>query len=384
MYFATFVLKNLTRRPVRTALTVLGLAVAVGSLVTLLGISHNVERAVTDSLVQRQVALVIQQAGKSGGLNSDFSDYFVDATAKIPGVSGVSAAVVDLIDRTNDSGSTDQVMIQGWRPDNFAFEDMKLVAGRKLEPGEHNKAMLGSTLAGNLGKAVGETVVLGSNNRFEIVGVFKSFVVFEDGGAILSLDDARKLTAKRVTGFSVRVDPNASNREALIENVRQQIEALRDPEDPTVRLSAQPPESYVNSLSHLKLIRAMTWMVAVVALVMGVVSMLNTMVMSVMERTQEIGILRAVGWPRGRVMRMILGESLGLGVVAAVVGILGAAAALYLLTLSPQVNGFVESGLAFSVALRGFVITAVIGLIGGTYPAFRAARLLPTEAIRHD
>jgi putative ABC transport system permease protein len=112
--------------------------------------------------------------------------------------------------------------------------------------------------------------------------------------------------------------------------------------------------------------------------------MLNTMVMSVLERTHEIGILRAVGWPRGRVVRMVLGEAVVLGLAAAAVGAAGAVATTYLLTRFPQVNGFIEGGIAPVVIAEGFGLTALIGLLGGLYPAIRAARLLPTEAIRHD
>ena len=390
LYFVTFIAKNLARRPVRSALTVLGLAVAVGGVIALLGISYNVERSVESSFDRRRIDLVVTQAGKSSGLNSDFREYMVDEARKLPDVAQVAGAIVNLIDVTRESGYTDQVMIQGWRPDNFGFEDLDVTAGRKLQPGDTRKTILGSTLAANLKKGVGDTVVFGRDdpdnpeNRYEIVGVFKSFVVFEDGGAIIPLDDARKLTGMRITGFSVRLKKASPDSTEEIDRVRKQIEALRDPEDPSVRLAAQSPESYVSTVSHLKLIRAVSWLVSAIGLLIGVIGMLNTMVMSVVERTQEIGILRAVGWPRGRVVRMILGESVLLGVAAAVLGTVGAVAGSYLLTLSPKVNGFIHGGIAPVVIAEGLGLTVLIGVLGGAYPAFRAARLLPTEAIRHD
>jgi putative ABC transport system permease protein len=128
----------------------------------------------------------------------------------------------------------------------------------------------------------------------------------------------------------------------------------------------------------------MAWIVSLVALLIGVISMLNTMAMSVLERTQEIGILRAVGWPRERIVRMVLGEAVALGLAAAVVGTVGAIAVTHILARTPKVNGFIEGGVPLYVILQSFGITVVLGLLGGTYPAYRAARLLPTEAIRHD
>jgi putative ABC transport system permease protein len=389
MYFVTFLLKNLSRRPVRTALTVLGLAVALGGVVALLGVSHTVQKSVESSFERRRIDLVVQQAGRSSGLNSDFSQWFADEARKIPGVT-IAEAVVNLIDVTRGSGYSDQVMIQGWEPDNFAYDNLDFVSGRRVAPGEHQKVMLGNTLAGNLGKKVGDTIVFGRDdpdntaNRYEVVGIFKSPDVFESGAAIVSLEDARALTSVRVTGFSVRVARTNPDSTAEIDAVRKQIEALRDPDDPSVRLTAQPPSSYVTSLSHLKLIRAMSWLVSAIGLVIGVIGMLNTMVMSVIERTQEIGILRAVGWSPMRVVQMVLGESVVLGVLAAVLGTVGAVAATHILTLFPQVNGFIAGGIAPVVIAEGLALTVLIGVVGGVYPAVRAARLLPTEAIRHD
>ncbi|MBX9580798.1 MAG: ABC transporter permease [Gemmataceae bacterium] len=384
MYFVTFLAKNLLRRPVRTALTVLGLSVAVGSMVALLGISHNVAASVEQSFVKRGIDLVVTQAGKGSDLNSDFDQNLVDQARQIPGVVGVDDAVVDVFNLTRDTGRTDQVMLQGWRPDNAAFDDIEIVAGRKLQPGDNRKVMLGSTLAGNLGKGVGDTIRLGSDATYEVVGVYKSFVVFEDGAVTMTLDDSRELTGKKVTGFSVRVAKASPGSTAEVEAVKAAVEALRDPHDPSVRLTARTPDNYVDSVTHLKIVRALSWMVSAMGMLIGVIGMLNTMVMSVIERTQEIGILRAVGWPPGRVVRMILGEALLLGLAAAAVGTAGAVAASYALTRFPQVNGFIEGGIAPVVMAEGLGITLAIGLLGGLYPSIRAARLLPTEAIRHD
>jgi putative ABC transport system permease protein len=81
---------------------------------------------------------------------------------------------------------------------------------------------------------------------------------------------------------------------------------------------------------------------------------------------------------------MVFGESVLLGLAAAAAGLAAAAGGTYLLTLSPKVNGFIDPGLAPVVIAQGVGMTALIGLLGGAYPAYRAARLLPTEAIRHD
>src|SRR5947209_13539805 len=173
MYFSSFVLKNLTRRPVRTILTVLGLAVSIGSMVALLAVSHNVERAVAGAFEKRGVDLIVSQADRSSELNSDFRTELVDQARKIPGVQRIDYAVVDMFNITRDTGATDSVMVQGWDPDNSAFDDLQLLSGRFLQPGDHGKVILGSTVAKNLKKGVGDTIKLGADNTFEVVGVYK-------------------------------------------------------------------------------------------------------------------------------------------------------------------------------------------------------------------
>src|SRR3954453_20723485 len=94
MYFTKSILKNLFRRPIRTGLTALGLAVTGGSRIALLGVSHNVEKSVEAAFDARRVDLVVMQKGKPQGLDSEFREYFVEQTAKMPEVDRVSEGVI--------------------------------------------------------------------------------------------------------------------------------------------------------------------------------------------------------------------------------------------------------------------------------------------------
>jgi putative ABC transport system permease protein len=245
--------------------------------------------------------------------------------------------------------------------------------------------MLGATRAEELRKGAGDTIVL-QGEPFEVVGTFESFTVFETGAVLILLKDAQELAGRpgRISGFSLRVKKTVENPDAAVDAVRQKIESLSDEKGRPLRLTVSSVKEYMQNLLYIRIVRAMVWMVSIIAVAIGVISMLNTMVMSILERTQEIGILRAVGWTRRRVVQMVLGEAVIIGLVAAVVGTLGALAGTHLLATSPRVSGFIRPGLAPVVIAEGIGLTVLIGLLGGAYPAIRAARLLPTEAIRHD
>ena len=384
MYFVSFILKNLTRRPIRTALTVLGLSVSVGSMIALLGISHNVEATVSEGFERRGVDIVVLQSGVVDQTSSELDERLVDRVINIEGVDpkGVDVALIS-ISVVRRGSNDDPAITIGWPSSNFGFDDLVILSGRRVLEGDYRKVMIGATVAENLKKKVGEQIEL-QEKKFEIVGTFKSFSVFENGSIIMLLPESQEIANRKgkITGFSIRVNKSSEHPDADIEAVRERIAALTD--DTGRHLSAQTIKEYVKTASHVQIVRAMSWMVSVIALVIGINSMLDTMIMSVLERTQEIGILRAVGWPRSRVVKMVLLEAVMLSLSAATLGSLGAIALTYILTLFPKVNGFIESGIAPSVIAQGFGLTLLIGLLGAAYPAVRAARLLPTEAIRHD
>src|SRR5215213_10320553 len=148
MYLVEFVLKNLTRRRTRTALTVLGLAVAVGTMIALLGVSHNVERSVVSAFDVRRVDLVVMQRVKPLALDSDISENLGKATAELPGVERVSEGVVGSADFQRDDGvvlNTNAIVL-GWKPTNFGMEDLELIEGRKFAADERRVVLLGHTL----------------------------------------------------------------------------------------------------------------------------------------------------------------------------------------------------------------------------------------------
>jgi putative ABC transport system permease protein len=382
MRFYQFILKNVLQRKARSALTMIGVAIAVTAVVALVGIADGFQRSFRELYEKRGVDLVVVRAGSSERLSSSIPQ---QVGTQIHGISGVRAVSPGLMDVVSfEEANLPSVPLQGWAADSFLFDGLKLLSGRRLEAGDDKGVMLGMVLAKNLGKKTGDTLEI-ANREFEIIGVFESFNVFENGSVVMLIHALQTLMDRpdQVTGFQVVLD-DAPDKKEMIGRVRREINALRSSSGQPWGIEAVPTVDYVNSTSQIRMAQAMAWMTSAIALLIGAIGVLNTMIMSVLERTREIGILRAIGWRKGRVVRLILYESLLLSVAGAVIGIACAAALTHALTWWPLVSGLIKGDVAPAVMVQGFLIALAVGLIGGAYPAYRGAQLLPTEALRHE
>ena len=149
-------------------------------------------------------------------------------------------------------------------------------------------------------------------------------------------------------------------------------------------IEAKAAEESVTSTTEIRFIQATSWITSAIAIIIGAVGMLNTMIVSVFERTHEIGILRAIGWRRLRIIRMILVESVLLSLTGGVVGTLGAVVLTPVLGRHPSVAGLIDAHIPNGMIGLGIAMALVVGLLGAAYPAYRGAQLLPTEALRHE
>jgi putative ABC transport system permease protein len=376
MRFSTIVLKNAVRRPLRSILTALAIAVAVGTVVALVGISYGFERTFLDLYRGSGIGLIVVRAGSRQRMTSTLDQRLGDQIRVLPEVRDVFGGLVDTVS-FNELGLYG-VLVQGWMPETMAFDHLRLVSGRALRRDDGKAVMLGTVLAKNLGKGVGDTLSLYEGENFRVVGVYHSSNVFEEGAMVIPLAQLQRLMQRegQVTGFSVLLDRSAD--QATLERVRRQVQALAP------ALHAMTTDEHVKSLTEIHLAKAVSWLTSTVALVLGTFGVMNTMVMAVHERTMEIGILRALGWPRGRVARLILLESVILSLIGAILGGVGAGLVVRLLTLVPTVNGLIDGRIPPLVLAYGLAVALLVGLIGGLLPAYRASRMLPTAAFHYE
>jgi putative ABC transport system permease protein len=379
MRFPELVLRNITRRRFRTAMTVLALATAMAAVVSLLGISKGFKRSFADVYDAHGVDIVVSRQGSADRLSSSVDAASVERIATLPLINRAAGVLLDTL--SLEEQGVYGVPTMGIAPDSWLLADYEAVdsagdavAGPLAFSGER-QLLVGHNLAARLGLTLGGSVTL-FDEPYTVAGIFRSRSVWENGSLILPLPALQQIADRPGQVTYVNVIAARPLPKGGLPNVITAIEAL----DP--KLLPLPTAEFVDTDTRLALADAMAWMTSIVATVIGTIGTLNTMMTSVHERTREIGILRAIGWPARRVVGMILLESCGLALAAAAAGGLAAIGLTWALARAPAAGGILAPVIDLPVLAQGFSIALGIGLLGALLPAWRASRLLPTEAFR--
>ena len=371
----TLIARNLVHRPVRTALTIAGLAVGIAAVVSLLGIAWGFERSFLAIYEAKGIDLIVVRAGVSDRLSSNLDAALKPRLLHVPGVKDAAGSLMDVV--SFEEANLVSVLVNGWEPGSLLFHGLRMVDGRPFRQGEDASTLLGRNLALNLNKNVGDRVEV-AGEPFVVVGIFQSDNLLENGGMVIPLVAHQRMMGRQgqVTGFVVAADKPGDKvaLDALGKRIEKELAGT----------AVSPARDYVQSDTQLRLVKMMAWSTSVIALVLGALGVLNTMVMAVFERTREIGVLRALGWRRRRVLTLILGESLALGVVGAIAGVSLAVGGVHLLASIPSTGGFVSPDVPAPALAVGLGLGVSLSVLGGLYPALRGAGLEPTEALRHE
>lgn len=373
MLQAAFPVRNLLGRPVRTLLTGAGVAVAVASFIALVGMSRGLESAWVRSLEERGTHLLAVRRGAVEILTGSLEETAGAQLLAVPGVEEAAGELLDLI----MVGEEYPALLTGWQEGSFLWEGLRLESGTPPGPGVPLGAYLGNSLAQDLGKGPGDTVdLLGS--PVPVAGVFRPAGPLDGRVVLLPLDQVQAMLGRPgvVTEFNLRVG-RAHEPEAYSAVRDRLAEAF-----PQMTFTATREVAEKNDL--MKLLRAMAWGTSSIALVLGLFFVLNTLLMSVNERTREIGILSAVGWSGARIMGMVVLEGVCLSVLGAAAGVLLGLGALEGLSALPMIEGFLEPRVDARLLLEIGAASLALGVLGSAYPAWRASRLEPVRALRYE
>ena len=360
-------LRNILRQPARTLLTVIGIGIAMMAIVLLGALGEGMVGAMSGMAGGMGAHL----AGIEADASVDLSKIDQGVVQRIAALPGVRAAEGFLTGYTA-VGNLAFFIVFGYPPRGLAIQEYRIVAGESLTA--NRQIMLGRVAAENLGKEVGQTLRL-FDRSFKIVGIYETGVPFQDGGSVVSLRDAQGLFGQlhKVSFLNVWLeDPEQADA------IAREIEA-RFPE-----VSISKASDFAEDLVDLQMMQASTWSIALMALVVGGLGMANTMVMSVLERTREIGVLRALGWRRRRVLAMIVRESVALSLLGAGAGVLVGIVLGSVLNLLPAVHGFIRLQYSAGLFAQALLTALILGIVGGVYPAWRASTLQPVEALRYE
>jgi putative ABC transport system permease protein len=257
---------------------------------------------------------------------------------------------------------------------NLSSLSMKLTKGRMIKDNS-SEVLAGKLALDDYNKSVGDKIKI-QDEYFTIVGVYESGDPARDSEFIGSNKDVQRLVDDegKVSIIYVYAESGAN-----VEEITKKIDD-KYKDNITTATSASDVEMVAGALD---MVNAASWGISLLAILIGGIGIVNTMIMSVFERTREIGVLRAVGWKRSKILVMILGESIVITIVA---GIVGSAIGIAGIELMTALNLFGTMMPVYTIEsfVQAFGVAFVVGLIGGFYPAYKASRLPPTEALRYE
>jgi putative ABC transport system permease protein len=396
MKFRNLIIKNIFRNKSRSLLAVIGIAIGVAAVVGL-GLvtdelSASTQSALTAGAADFSVINGTNQGNGGGPPGGSGNGQIINqsVTAEIQQISGVGnvagvlRTMVNLNSTTASTSNTtsgvggggdfrSMTSVIGIESSALSMEDIVVTNGTVFS--SDNEVIIGKNAAQSMNKTIGDTLSI-SNQTFKIVGLYETGNFMDDRGIVMSLSKLQNLTGDtgQISLILVKAS-NGTNANDLATTIQNKY-----PNELSTSTSLSGMDRMNNGL---EVIESGSWAVSLLAILVGGIVVIVTMMKAVSERTREIGVLRAIGWTQKRILGMIIGESIVLSLIAIVVGLLIGIGIVELISTTHLIQGIRPSFSAF-LFLKGIGVALFLGIIGGIYPAYRASRLSPTEALRYE
>lgn len=368
---ATYAYRNIRRTRLRSGVTLVSVALVVMLYSVLTSVGRSVADQVGQALVRQQIDVVVQSRYAATPVASSLPRSVIDQIASLPQVRDIDGLTID---RRRVDGDATVFLLGASRFAEFAGRlGMGIVRGRAHRPGS-TELVIGERTARALELGVGDRLDLGAG-PWEIVGVYSTWLDFLNAGVVADLAAAQRLAERpdRVNILFVSLtDPAAASQ------VSEQI--VRSFPGLWATTSQRLPDFIGPLRTMLSFSRVATGVTLVV--VFGLV--LNTLVMSIGERTSEIGILGAMGWSRSMIVAALVIEAVIVAVAGAALGFGLAIPALRVLQQQfTSVYMYVPSYPRLAVLPEVLGLGAFAGAASALFPALYGTRLGPAAAIRH-
>jgi putative ABC transport system permease protein len=400
---AQIALRGLRANRLRSALTTLGIVIGVAAVIILVALGNGIQAGFNDvfgSLATQITVTPTQGSAPSGGRARDLTDADLDAlqdSSKASAVESVTPVVGGTGLLQLVGGGQYRTSITGTTADYLEVNDRKLQVGRNFDQSEvRTKAkvvILGPSpvaelFNGNAASALGREIRIG-RTIFRVIGV-AAVSGQQDDVAIMPLGAARSYLlggGDRLNSMIARAD-SVQNVPAAVDQITTVLSDRHGIRQPAERdFNVQALQNLLDQSSQfLTFLTLFTGAVAGISLVVGSIGVANIMLVTVTERTREIGIRKAIGARRRVILQQFLLESMFLSGLGGLVGILiGVGTSLAGAAILPQlVPDFPPPAVSVGSVVLSFSISLLIGLVAGGYPANRAARLRPIEALRYQ
>lgn len=377
------IFRSLTQRKMRTGLTIFGIALGIFAVVVMGGMSEHLNLMVDNSFKLVGNAIEIGPETSVGLGNLDVSK--IKQIKRVPGVSDAYGILVTALDPEGVSSGMEELII-GIPPEN-QLKDAKLASGRYLVPGDGYKAVVGSSIARKYNLKVGDELEIKSKSvqrassithtrNVSVVGILGYTGSFFDNRVQIPLERAQKFYKMENTvslifaEYTPGVDPSE-----LAKRIDLSVEKVK---------SKTPQQQRKEAEGFLMIFGLITISAAVLAAIIGGLSVMNTMLMSVSERTKEFGLLKALGAERKTILLMTMGEAALMGIIGGITGIAAGGVLTHLLNKSFEAQGSALFAMTPRLVVIGLLFAISLGIICGTYPAYRATKMSPMEALRYE
>jgi putative ABC transport system permease protein len=387
-------LRQLTRRKLRTTLTILGITIGIWALVVFSSMANKIN-ALVEGGSQYFAGKVLVTDASSIAIGIGTSPMNLEVSDQIADLDGVAAAVpqVQMIYDPEAGGlfGDSETLIGSVAGADQGLETFPLnpVQGRLLTPEDEGThvVLMGSDLARKEGVAVGDTITI-RDVEFEVIGVLEPTLTAPDTSASVPLSAAQELLHASLPApiqeaivadeviSQVVVYPESGVGEAEVAAL------IEDEVDKVATLTGAEFDEQIGSATAI--FNAIIIGVAVISLVVGGLSVINTMAMSVAERTREIGIKRAIGGSRGRIIRELVTEAALIGLIGGLIGLGLGALVVVVANEAGRDSGTILFDLTLGTAIFALSFSTILGILAGLIPAWSAARLDPVEALRYE
>ena len=378
------ILRNVTQRKMRTGLTVFGIALGIFAIMVMGGMSEYFSRHADRGLdLMSDKIYIVPESGFFGG---GLVDSMVSKVRRIPGVFDAYGLLWMPYDM--ESLGMFGAFVVGIAPEKqeLTLKEIKITQGRLLVPGDRYRAVVGSNVARQYGLNVGDELEVKSKKvqrastittarNFTVVGAMEFTSTDFDYMIIIPLDLAKKFydLDDQLT-YIWAVPEEGVDAEDLSRRIELGVENIK---------TFSPQELRKQSEQMLMVMNLITISAAVLAAIIGGLSVMNTMLMSVSERTREFGLMKAMGAEVKDILLMTMGESALMGILGGIIGIAGGSIFIYFMNEYLATMGTVLFAVTYRLMAVSLVFATFLGTVSGILPAYRAARMRPMEAMKY-